>query len=398
LGEIVKGMQNANNSGMDTIRLAGVSGMSTESTRGLEYLFQSGGMTKGGSKSTILAAGQMRTDFNTSSLVENSISNMVTRWGSSQLDQKLGFTPQISDFQNKSTQEILATVQGWSSGLSREDRTQMFAAINPLLDDMTVLEGVSSEEVANAKGYLNEDGTRSFTAGNQAVRQTLQTTGETLTAATGEVGGAIAATAEFALGSKTLNIAANKLLTLASAGGTAAAALGGSALLGGAAAAGAAILPIIVAAVGAGAAYQVTQTAGKAYDKHVEGTGVGDSLSHNWNSLKSALGFSSGTEALDKARRPPASTVGSGNKYNFDSNDLPIINEGWSPNDLPSLGIEAVPSNHINSESAQPLNVNVHNKNEITVSTKVDAERNSVTSVNNNGDIQEQSERNLGYA
>ena len=377
LGELAGGLLGAGASGMDTVRLAGLSGMSTGAARGLEYAFQSDGMTPGDAKSTILAAGQMRTQYNTATQQSGAITNLIEKWSSAGLDQQLGFTPQISDFQNKSTQDIVATVQDWTGGLDRETRIQALTAINPALAHMSVLT-MSGSDAGSAFGYTDEDGNRGFHYGAEGVRQKLQTAGEATAAASGEIGGAIAATADFALGSKTLSLAADKLLKLAGAGGLAAGASGLAAAAGGGLAALAASTSGVLA--GAGSAIAGIGVGGLAVGGVALGTtglagyGVGSALREGYGALV-------GSTALGDAVFGAVDEVGA-----FFGHD-----DSQSRLDMNSMGqIQQTPGlNQV---------IKVDNKTDVTVNNTYDNKGNSTTDVEVNGDNEELSEKGSGDA
>tara|TARA_R110000850_G_scaffold43494_3_gene110961 strand:- start:4069 stop:7944 length:3876 start_codon:yes stop_codon:yes gene_type:complete len=359
---LTAGALSAAASGMDTVRLAGLSGLSTEAARGLEYAFRSDGMTPGDARSTILAAGHMRTQFNTDSQVGGAIGTMIENWASSGLQQKLGFTPQISDFKGRGTQDILATIQGWVGGLDAETKIQALTAINPAFEHMSVL-GMSGSDVGSAVGYIDGPGIERFHYGAEGVKQELQTAGEVATAATGELGGAIAATADFVLGAKTLKEAAVKLLAVA--------------------------------------ALSSAPTITSKYGELVESDALGNTVFGAVDKVRALMGNTGAQERVDVLKA--AAAIASATPNSTIQNGT-----GWSSDDLPTMLLDEnllspkfyaqdLPTNLIRQAPGLSQGGKVENKTEVNVTNHISKDLISTT-VDNNGDIEETSERSSGDA
>ena len=215
----------ANTSAMDTVRFAAKTGMSTEAARGMEFALQSGkgGMDLAGAKRNMSVAGKIQAEFNDVTKVGAAQTRLATAWAGAGLNDTMGDMPEYSEIAKMNPNEILAMVADYQAQASSPEQR---AQIDKVFGTSMSVSKLDGDTLRNAKGYVDEDGNRSFFDGVRSVLLGLQTNLESAAGATGELGGKTAATANIAgkvLSSDTASSLTKYAVAGASAGGVGAA-------------------------------------------------------------------------------------------------------------------------------------------------------------------------------
>jgi hypothetical protein len=190
--DAVKNLSNfalgANESSMDTVRAAAMSGMSAEQARGIEFAMTESGATLQGARTTIAAAGNLQARFNDVTQAGGALTNLTKAWEGAGLSKSFGKMPSMKDMQGKSSPEIIAFVKDLISQAESPEQARQIAGVFGM--EQLATSTATGAEILDA-GILNEDGARGFNEVFTNVTNTIQTVSESAVNFTGSVGGAV---------------------------------------------------------------------------------------------------------------------------------------------------------------------------------------------------------------
>ena len=217
LSEIANFAMSGNQTAMDTMRFASESGMTSEAARGLEFALQSGegGLTQKGARSVMAQAGTLQRKFNDVTQIESTYTGLATKFAGAGLPGLGLELPSIAEFRDMDPQQTVAAVASMMEGRSAEERAQIGSVFG--MNELA-MSNISGTDLASAKGFIDEEGNRSFTTGEQGARQTLQKAQETAAAGSGAVGGASSVVLEKAAALQRTNIGSGVANLLTGAG------------------------------------------------------------------------------------------------------------------------------------------------------------------------------------
>ena len=178
----------ANESSMDTIRAAAMSGMSAEQARGIEFAMTESGATLQGARTTIAAAGNLQAKFNDVTQAGGALTSLTKAWEGAGLSKSFGKMPSMKDMQGKSSPEIIAFVKDLISQAESPEQARQIAGVFGM--EQLATSTATGSEILEA-GILNEDGARGFNEVLTNITNTVQTATESAVNFTGSVGGAV---------------------------------------------------------------------------------------------------------------------------------------------------------------------------------------------------------------